>query len=152
MSEGKLRAAVIGAGVGGGHGYAYARAPEYEFVAVCDINPEVLARFYERAEIERGSVAEYADYRAMLERERLDVVSVATPDHLHVGPVCDAVAAGVRGIFCEKPLATTAEDADRIIDALARHNAVLSVDHTRSWLPSYQAVRARPSAAARSAA
>ena len=141
MTEGKLRAAVIGAGVGGGHGYAYTRAPEYEFVAVCDINPEVLARFYERAEIERGSVAEYEDYRAMLERERLDVVSVATPDHLHVGPVCDAVAAGVRGIFCEKPLATTAEDADRIIDALARHNAVLSVDHTRSWLPSYQAVR-----------
>ena len=46
MAEGKLRAAVIGAGVGGGHGYAYARAPEYEFVAVCDINPEVLARAF----------------------------------------------------------------------------------------------------------
>ena len=102
MAEDKLRAAVIGAGVGGGHGYAYARAPEYEFAAVCDINPEVLARFYERAEIERGSVAEYSDYREMLERERLDVVSVATPDHLHADPVCDAVAAGVRGIFCRE--------------------------------------------------
>ena len=45
MAEGKLRAAVIGAGVGGGHGYAYARAPEYEFAAVCDINSEVLTRF-----------------------------------------------------------------------------------------------------------
>lgn len=141
MSEGKLRTAVIGAGVGGGHGYAYARAPEYELVAVCDINPEVFGRFYERAEIAPGSISEYADYRAMLERESLDVVSVATPDHLHADPVCDALAAGVRGIFCEKPLATTVADADRIIDALAHHNAALSVDHTRSWLPSYQAVR-----------
>ena len=105
MSEGKLRAAVIGTGVGWDHGYAYARAPEYEFAAVCDINPEVFTRFYQRDEIELGQIAECADYRAMLKRERLDMVSLATPDYLHVGPVCDAVAAGVRGIFREKPLA-----------------------------------------------
>ena len=141
MSENKMRAAVIGGGLGGSHGYAYARAPECELVAVCDINPDVFARFYERAEIERGGLAEYTDYREMLAQEKLDVVSVATPDHLHVDPVCDASNAGVRGILCEKPLATTLADADRIVETIERNNTQLSVDHTRSWIPSHQAVR-----------
>jgi len=141
MSKDKLRAAVIGGGLGGYHGYAYARAPEYELVGVCDIDANIFARFYERAEIEPGSISEYTDYRQMLEREDLDVVSVATPDHLHADPVCDAADAGVRGIVCEKPLATTLADADRIIETLTRNGTHLSVDHTRSWVPAYQAVR-----------
>ena len=141
MPEGKLRAAVIGGGLGGSHGYAYARAPDYELVAVCDINPEVFGRFFERAEIERGSISEYADYREMFENEDLDVVSVATPDHLHTDPVCDASNIGIKGVLCEKPLATTVEDADRIIETIERNNTKLSVDHTRSWIPAYQSVR-----------
>lgn len=141
MSEGKLRAALIGGGLGGYHGYAYARAPEYELVAVCDINAEVFTNFFERTEIERGAIGEYTDYREMLDRENLDVVSVATPDHLHVDPVCDASDAGVKGILCEKPLATTVPDADRIIATTERNGTKLSIDHTRSWIPSYQAVR-----------
>ena len=92
MSESKLRAGVIGGGLGGSHGYAYARAPEYELVAVCDLNPEVFDRFFERAQIERGTLNEYMDYREMFEKEGLDVVTVATPDHLHTDPVCDASA------------------------------------------------------------
>jgi predicted dehydrogenase len=141
MSKTKLRAAVIGGGLGGSHGYAYARAEEYELVAVCDINPEVFDRFYERAEIARGGIGEYADYREMFAKENVDVVSVATPDHLHVDPVCDASDAGIRGILCEKPLATTLADADRIVETIERNGTKLSVDHTRSWIPSHQAVR-----------
>lgn len=141
MSSQPLRAGVIGAGLGGYHGYAYANAPETELVAVCDLNLEVFTRFYERAKLTPGSVKEYTDYREMLAREDLDVVSVATPDHLHVAPVCAAAEAGVKGILCEKPLATTLEDADRIVEAVESHNVKMSVDHTRSWIPAYQAVR-----------
>ena len=141
MSEDKLRAAVIGGGLGGSHGYAYARAQEYELAAVCDINPAVFDAFFERAQIERGSISEYTDYREMFDKENLDVVTVATPDHLHTDPVCDASNAGIRGVFCEKPLATTVEDADRIIETIERNGTQMSVDHTRSWIPSYQTVR-----------
>ena len=88
-------------------------------VAVCDINPEVFDRFYGRAEIARGGIGEYADYREMFAKENLDVVSVATPDHLHVDPVCDASDAGIRGILCEKPLANSVAEADRMVDAAA---------------------------------
>lgn len=141
MSNRKLRAAVIGGGLGGHHGYAYARAEEYELVAACDINPAAFDRFFERAQIERGTIREYTDYKEMFAQENLDVVSIATPDHLHTNPVCDAAEAGVKGIFCEKPLCTLIEDADRMVETMERTGAKLAIDHTRSYIPSYQAVK-----------
>jgi predicted dehydrogenase len=141
MSNRKLRAAVIGGGLGGHHGYAYARAEEYELVAACDINPAAFDRFFERAKIERGSIREYTDYHEMFAKEHLDVVSVATPDHLHTDPVCDAAEAGIKGIFCEKPLCTTVVDADRIVATMERTGAKMAIDHTRSYIPVYQAVK-----------
>jgi predicted dehydrogenase len=141
MSNAKLRAGVIGAGLGGHHGYAYARAAQYELVAVCDLNPAVFERFFERAQIPRGSIREYTNYRQMFEKEALDVITVATPDDFHTDVVCDAANAGIRGIFCEKPIATRIADADRIIESIERNGTKMSVDHTRSWIPSYQAVR-----------
>ena len=141
MSGDTLRAAVIGGGLGGSHAWAYARSPRYDLVAVCDLDPEVMPRFYERSGIPAGRIGEYTDYRLMLEREDLDVVSVATPDHLHADATCDASEAGVRGILCEKPLATTLADADRMIAAVEANGTCMSVDHTRSWIPRYQEMR-----------
>jgi predicted dehydrogenase len=137
----KLRAGVIGCGIGADHAFAYTNAPEFDLVAICDVSPRVFDRFYERSNVERGTVREYADYRAMLEQERLDVVSVATPDDYHADPVCDASNAGVRGILCEKPLASNLRDADRMVETVERNGTRMSVDHTRSWYPTYQAVR-----------
>jgi predicted dehydrogenase len=63
----------------------------------------------------------------MLAAERLDLVSVATPDDRHVGPVVAAAEVGAQGILCEKPLATALADADRLV-AVAERTPVL-VDH-----------------------
>ncbi|NKB69280.1 MAG: hypothetical protein GKR89_19595 [Candidatus Latescibacteria bacterium] len=141
MAPDKLRAAVIGGGLGGSHAYAYDRSQLYDLVAFCDINPEVFPRFYERAEIAPGSIGQYTDYQQMLAAENLDVVSVATPDHLHTDVVCHASTAGIKGILCEKPLATTLADADRMIATLRANGTCMSVDHTRSFVPRYQAMR-----------
>jgi predicted dehydrogenase len=100
----------------------------------------VFGRFFERSKLERGTVKEYTDHREMLEKENLDVVSVATPDHLHVNPICDASDSGIKGIFCEKPLCISLEDGDRILETIERNGTKMSVDHTRSWIPIYQAV------------
>jgi len=141
MTNQKLRAGVIGCGLGASHGYAYSQAPEFELVAICDLKSDVVDQFFERSRVERGTVREYTDYHTMLERENLDVVSVATPDNYHVNPVCDASDAGVKGIFCEKPITINLKDADRIIETVERNGTKMSVDHTRSWLPLYQKVR-----------
>ena len=140
MANDPLRAAVIGGRLGAAHAYAYARSHRYQLVAICDLNPAIFPYSYKRAEIEPGSVVEYTDYHLMLARENLAVVSVATPDHLHADATCAASEAGVKGIFCEKPLATTLEDADRMIATVERNGTRMSVDHTRSWMPRYREV------------
>lgn len=140
MAE-KLRAGVIGCRQGSSHAYAYDRSEEFELVAVCDLKPEVLDEFWDRARLERGSVKQYSSHREMLDAHQLDVVSVSTPDDVHVNPIIDASNAGVRGVLCEKPIATTLKDADRIIDTVEANGTVMSVDHTRSWIPSFQAVK-----------
>ena len=137
----KLRAGVIGARLGASHAYAYANSPEYELAAVCDLIPQVIDEMWEKARLERDSVRTYGDYKDMLEAENLDVVSVTVPDHLHADPVCDASNAGVKGIFCEKPLTVNLEDADRIVETVERNGTKMSVDHTRSFVPNYRAAR-----------
>ncbi|MBI3943088.1 MAG: Gfo/Idh/MocA family oxidoreductase [Chloroflexi bacterium] len=141
MADKKLRAGVIGCGLGASHGYAYAHAPDYDLVAICDIKPEVFDRFYERSGLPKGVYHEYTDYHEMFKKENLDVVSVATPDDYHANPVCDASNAGVKGIFCEKPLTINLKDADRMLSTVERNGTKMSVDHTRSWIPSYQTGR-----------
>ena len=71
----------------------------------------------------------------MLAAENLDVVTVATSDHRHADLVVDAANAGVKGIFCEKPMATSVADADRMMEATERNGTILSIDHTRRWQP-----------------
>lgn len=142
MAE-RLRAGVIGCGVGAAHATAFQNDPDVHLVAVCDLNPEVLGRVYERAQIAPDQVRAYADSQDMLSRERLDLVGVATPDEHHASPLLAAVEAGVRGILCEKPLASSLADADRMIAAVEQRGVKLLVDHTRNFEPAYTAVRDR---------
>lgn len=78
----------------------------------------------------------YSSHKEMLEKESpLDIITVGVSDHRHADIVVDAANAGVKGIFCEKPLATTMEDTDRMLEACERNGTILSVDHTRRFLP-----------------
>ena len=78
----------------------------------------------------------YSSHKEMLAAEgQLDIVTVGVSDHRHADIVVDAANAGVKGIFCEKPLATTMADTDRMVEACERNGTVLSVDHTRRFLP-----------------
>jgi predicted dehydrogenase len=123
------------------HAAGYAAHPHMQVVAVCDLVPELREGFQARWSSRWGEIAAYSDYRAMLAHERLDILSVATSDHLHADVVVDAAAAGVKGIFCEKPIATTLADADRMIEAVERAGAPMVVNHTRRWLPEYHRAR-----------
>ena len=97
--------------------------PDVELSAVCDINPEALERFRASWSERWPETRLYADYGEMLEGEDLDILTVATSDHLHTKIVIDGAESGVKGIFCEKPIATTLEDADAMIAACERNSA-----------------------------
>ncbi len=116
------------------HVAAYRHIAATEPVAVCDIVPEKLDDFHRTWGDALPHVRGYTDYREMLAREQLDVISVATPDDRHAQIVVDAVDAGVRGIICEKPIASTLADADRMIAAVEAAGIPMLVDHTRRWM------------------
>ena len=67
--------------------------------AVCDLQTDLIERFRQNWGAVFPRVHGYADYREMLACERIDLLSVVTPDHRHAQIVIDAVEAGVRAIF-----------------------------------------------------
>ena len=105
------RAGVIGHTGRGNYGHSldivYLGMEEIELVAVADADADGLAAAGERLNVDPAN--RYQDYHRMLAEEKLDIVSVAVRwlDQHH-DMVVAAAAAGVRGIFCEKPFARTA--------------------------------------------
>lgn len=113
----KVRIGLIGAGgiANGAHIPGYkALGSEVEIVACADVNRATA----ERTAREHGIAAVYEDYRDMLRQERLDGVSVCTPNKFHAPAVLAALEAGCH-VLCEKPPAITADEA-RAMEAAAR--------------------------------
>jgi predicted dehydrogenase len=115
-----FRVAVIGAGaIGADHLASFKLHPEARVVAIAEVSPE---RGREAAE--RFGIAEVVtDYRALLARDDIDVVSIAVPNYLHASVALDALRAG-KHVMLEKPMATNARDAARLV-AEARKRGVL---------------------------
>ncbi len=124
------------------HAAAYQQHPQTDLVGVCDLRQEALDDFRANWADEWPDMHYYQDYREMLAREQPDIVSVVTPDHLHADITVDAIQGSARAILCEKPIATTLEDADRMITAAEKNDVLLSIEHTRRWSPALHTVRA----------
>ena len=134
LRAGNLRTGVIGMGTMGRlHARAYEETEGVDVVAVCDIDASAAEAAARRQGL--GPDATYTDAERMLAKAKLDLVSVATPDHLHVDPVIQAAEAGVH-VLVEKPLATTLEDCDRVLAAVERTGVTAMVNFThRRALP-----------------
>ena len=77
------------------------------------------------------------DFDRMLRDERIQAVVLATPHSLHVRQILAAAAAG-KAVFCEKPLALTAADAERAVEACRRANVTLGLGHDKRLWESMQ--------------
>ncbi len=132
---------VLGDAVAISHASILSGLPNLDLVAVCDLVPGLLDDFKETWADEMPDARTYTDYREMLGREDLDILTVATSDNRHANIVVDGAGAGVKGILCEKPVATTIEDADRMIQACAERGVPIHVNHNRRWNPLMHRVR-----------
>jgi predicted dehydrogenase len=109
MSE-PIRFGLIGCGrVSPRHVQSIAELPDARLIAVCD----VIASRAERCAKEHNAVA-YTDYRRMLERNDIDVISICTPSGMHAPMTIEALQAG-KHVICEKPMALNLRDADQMI-------------------------------------
>jgi len=134
----EYRAGVIGCGsMGRGHARGYRQAPGCRVVAAVEPDPARAKQFAEAFGVERI----YTDYREMLEKERPDLVSVCTYPTTHCDITVAAAQGRPKGIICEKPLAVTLDEADRMLTACRQNHVALATGHQHRLDP--QAVQAR---------
>lgn len=132
---------VLGDAMPGTHLSGMARIAQVQVVAGCDISEAARDRFLDRWSGTWPDLLVFDDYNAMLQDVPLDIVAIATPDNLH-GPVLKAaVDAGVKAIFCEKPISTHTDEVDEMIAAVEGAGIVVNVNHTRRWNPTWVAAR-----------
>lgn len=117
------------------HASAYLANPKTRLVTVASRSRLSLERFAARWKIPELSL--YTDYREMLRRENPDIVSVTTHADVRTQIVRDAAKAGAKGIMCEKAMATSLEEADRMLEACKSSGTKLLVNHPRRYHPTY---------------
>ena len=119
----KLRVGVIGLGIGRHHIAGYQTHPQAEVVAIADTDE---ARLEEVGDM-YGVPQRYTSPERMLDRERLDVVSVATPNVFHKPQTVAALEAGCH-VLCEKPMAMSAQEAREMLAAANRAGKRLMIN------------------------
>lgn len=107
-----VRLGVVGSGrIARVHADAYKKVARGELVACTDVRPEVAERFASDYGLETA-----AGLDALLARDDLDGVLIATPNAAHADQTVAALAAG-KHVFCQKPISLTRADAARVVEA-----------------------------------
>lgn len=119
------------------HAGVYDSFSKTKIISVADINKERLNKFSKRWKVRNV----YLDYNEMLRKEKIDILSVCTNTPFHSKVVLDAAKSGVKAIFCEKPISSSLEEADKMIVACKKNNVKLIINHTRRWDTYYNKVK-----------
>lgn len=124
----KIRLALIGAGSRGNQLLGpFMDLPEFDFVAIADVDDRHAAETAEKVETKLGHKPKTArDYREMLESKDVDAVVIATPDHWHAIPAIHACQAG-KDVYVEKPVGCTVAEGQAMIKAARKHERVMAV-------------------------
>jgi len=133
----KLTVAVVGLNMGLGHVNSYANLPEYELAAICDINLELAKDISDKY----NNVPYYNNYTDMLRIIKPDVVCVATPTALHCEMTLEAIGAGVKGVYCEKPIAINMREARAMDAASNKSGTQIVVGHQRRVSAPYRTMK-----------
>ncbi|MDN0075830.1 Gfo/Idh/MocA family oxidoreductase [Crenobacter sp. SG2303] len=132
---GKIGYSFINSGSGVGvytHAEAYARADGLQLVAVVDPDIQRAHECAKRYGVDASRV--YGSTEDFFRNETVDIISIASPDATHVSLVRQALAMkSVKGIFLEKPLALTLEDAQGVLAEVRRSNIPVLVNYSRRY-------------------
>ncbi|MEM1509857.1 MAG: Gfo/Idh/MocA family oxidoreductase [Thermofilaceae archaeon] len=107
-----------------------------ELVAVADINAEKAKSIADEYKIPRY----YTNVKELCEDPEVEAVIVATPDHLHLEPVLEALKAG-KHVFVEKPMATKSNDAELMCAESRRRDLILMVNFENRFNPPFMYIK-----------
>lgn len=128
--ERRLRVGVLGCGpiAQAAHFESCTKARNADLYAICDVADDLRERMAWTHAPEKS----FVDYDAMLADPDLDAVIVATSDAFHVPASIRALEAG-KHVLCEKPVATSVEEAEKLAEAVRQSGKVLQVGHMKRF-------------------
>jgi predicted dehydrogenase len=119
------------------HAAGYVASEYTDLAAVSDVVSEKVKTIQQRYNVPNG----YTDYREMIEKEKPDIVSVATRPATHAEITVFAAEHGVKGIYCEKPLCCSMAEADAMLEACEKNGVKFNYGAQRRYIPLYQKMR-----------
>jgi len=140
-----MRVGIVGFGfMGRMHHRIWKSIKDAQVVAVCDANPNIKEDTKRAVGNIKGAdgaidftkVEVYRDLDQMLEKAKLDAISLTLPTYLHADCSENALLRGVN-VLCEKPMALTVADCDRMIAAAKRSGKTLQIGHCVRFWPEY---------------
>lgn len=111
------------------HAGAYLNNDKIFLKCVADNNPEALNRFRQYWKIDNL----YHNYQEMLGKEKIDILSVCTHPDQHFNIIKDAVASGVKAIFCEKPFTASYHEAVQAVSLCESEKVGLAIYYQRRY-------------------
>ena len=108
-----------------------------EIVAVIDVNRQLAQQLAEKYNVNKV----YVDVSDVAADDDIDAVIIGTPPNLHAEHI-EILAIEGKHILCEKPMASTVTDCQRIIDACRKHNVKLQLAHMKRFMRGNQKVKA----------
>jgi len=114
-------------GLGGmGQGDAQAAKRYGDIVAICDVDRSHAEAAAKNPRIGNGKADVYEDYRKLLDRKDIDLVTISTPDHWHTRIAIAALKAG-KDAYCQKPLTLTIDEGKKLCQVVRDTKRVLQV-------------------------
>lgn len=133
-----MRYALIGCGRISPNHIAAALANKLELVGLCDIEEKMITDKVLKFEL--ANVPKYLDYYEMLEREKPELVAIATESGKHALIAIDCIEAGCN-VIIEKPIALSLKDADEIIKKADEKGVKVCVNHQNRFNKSIRKIR-----------
>lgn len=133
-----MKYALIGCGRISPNHIAAAKSNHLDIVGICDTDEKML--YDKAAKFDLVNVPQYNDYHEMIEREKPELVAIATESGKHAAIALDCIAAGCN-LIIEKPIALSIADADAIIRASKEKGVRVSASHQNRFNKSIQKIR-----------
>ena len=142
-----IRVGIAGIGfMGMIHYHAYQKVRGAKVTAICEIDPKRLAGDWRSikgnygpagTKMDLGGIARYDHLDELIADPDIDLIDVCLPPGLHADTTTAALGAG-KHVFCEKPIALSTADADRMVKAAAKAGKLLSIGHVLPFFSQYQ--------------
>ena len=132
-----MRTAVIGAGRMGRRHVQVAQELKHELVGVADIKSEALAELEKPSNFPKRIL--FDNPVELLNTTHPECVVVSTTAPSHADYVCLAAELGAKYILCEKPMAVSLAECDKMIEICNKHGALLAVNHQMRYMEQYTA-------------